>query len=371
MRKNIQFIAVVLIIIIFSSCTSTKQVATEPQKDTKLYELATVGFYNLENLFDTIVDPDPNKILQDEFTPNGKNHWTGSHYKKKIVDMSNIIAKLGSNIPTKSVSIVGADAKSTAPMIVGLSEVENKGVVVDLTQSEALKPYNYGVVHYESPDRRGIDVALIYRKDFVTIKSSESRRLYFPEVDDFRTRDQLVVEADLKGESIYIIVNHWPSRRGGEKRSSPRREAAAKLSRSIVDSLTVLNPNAKIIVMGDLNDDPTNKSVKKVLNTSADKNNIEEGQMYNPMEKKYKNGNGTGAYNDVWNLFDQLIISKPLVVSDTKSWKYYNAKIYKSSELIQQSGKYKNYPKRTYSFGSWIGGYSDHFPVYLFLIREK
>jgi len=371
MRKNILFIIVAFITIILLSCSSSKKVVTEAEKDSKVYELATIGFYNLENLFDTLVDPDPNKILQDEFTPKGKNKWTGSHYKDKIINMSSVIAQLGSKIPTKSISVVGADAHATAPMIVGLSEVENESVIVDLTNSDALKPFNYGVVHYESPDRRGIDVALIYRKDFITIKHSESRRLYYPKKEDFRTRDQLVVEADLKGESIYIIVNHWPSRRGGEKRSSPLREAAAKLSRSIVDSITAINANAKIIVMGDLNDDPSNKSVKVVLNTSADKDNIADGQMYNPMEKKYKNGNGTGAYNDVWNLFDQLILSKPLVVSDTKSWKYYNAKIYKTPELIQQSGKYKNYPKRTYSFGSWIGGYSDHFPVYLFLIREK
>ena len=339
--------------------TLTTSFFTLKAQEQKSYDLATIAFYNLENLFDTIVDPDPNKILQDEFTPNGKNMWNSERYLKKLDDMSRIISEIGSEM------------SKTAPMVVGISEVENELVITDLVNTKYLKKYNYGVVHYESPDKRGIDVALIYRKEFVNIKSSASRKLYYPKKEDFRTRDQLVVEADIQGESIYILVNHWPSRRGGEKRSSPLREAAAELSRSIVDSLNKINPGAKVIVMGDLNDDPSNKSVKKVLNTSADKTNIADGQLYNPMESKHKKGNGTGAYNDTWNLFDQLIVSKSLVESNTDSWKFYKASIYKKSELIQQSGRFKNYPKRTFSFGSWIGGYSDHFPVYLYLIKEK
>jgi exonuclease III len=345
-----------LILALFTLAT---QFCTLNAQEKKSYDLATIAFYNLENLFDTIVDPDTSKILQDEFTPKGKKVWNTERYVSKIKNMSSVIAELGKELA------------QTAPMIVGVSEVENKEVVLDLVNSEALKPYNYGVVHYHSPDKRGIDVALIYRKDFVTIKSSDSRRLYYPEKKDFLTRDQLVVEADLQGESIYVLVNHWPSRRGGEKRSSPLREAAAKLSRSIVDSVNQIHPNAKVIIMGDLNDDPTNKSVKKVLNTSADKNNVTTDQLYNPMEKFYKAGNGTGAYNDTWNLFDQLIITPSLLNSDAKKWKYYKANIYKEAYLIQTTGKYKDYPKRTFSFDEWIDGYSDHFPVYLYLIREK
>ena len=327
-------------------------------QDKKNYEITTVAFYNLENLFDTIIDPDPNKILQDDFTPKGKNMWNTDRYKTKLENMSKVIAN------------IGAERTHTAPMIVGISEVENKAVITDLINTDNLKKYNYGIVHYESPDRRGIDIALIYRKDFVKIKSSASRRLYFPEVDDFRTRDQLVVEADLQGESIYVIVNHWPSRRGGEKRSSPRREAAAKLARSIADSVTAINANAKIIIMGDLNDDPTNTSVKKYINTSADINNVKDGQFYNPMENKYKKGNGTGAYNDVWSLFDQLMLSKPFLNPASDTWTFSTAKIYKKPELIQTYGKYRGYPKRTFAGGSWLGGYSDHFPVYLYLVRE-
>ncbi len=328
-------------------------------QDKKQYELATVAFYNVENLFDTIVDPDPEKILQDEFTPNGKNMWNTERYFKKLENMSSVIADLG------------ADLTKTAPMIVGLSEVENKEVILDLINTPALKPLGYEVVHYHSPDRRGIDVALIYRKEFVKIKNSQSRTLHYPSIPNFRTRDQLVVEADIQGESIYVIVNHWPSRRGGEKRSSPLREAAAKLCRSIIDSVSQITPNAKVIVMGDLNDDPTNKSVKKVLNTSAKKAKIEDGQLYNPMEKFYKSGNGTGAYKDTWNLFDQLIMTKSLVEDKGQRWKFYKANIYKRPKMIQQGGRFKNYPKRTFAGGQWLGGYSDHFPVYMYLVREK
>jgi len=345
-----------LILVFF---TLTAYFHTLKAQDEKSYDISTIAIYNLENLFFTIVDPDPNKILQDEFTPKGKNMWNTERYLQKLENMSFVISQLG------------AEQTNTAPIIVGISEVENKGVIQDLINHPNLKKYNYGIVHYESPDKRGIDIALIYRKDFVTIKSSESRRLHYPEKEDFRTRDQLVVEAKIQDESIFILVNHWPSRRGGEKRSSPLREAAARLSRSIADSINTIHTDAKIIIMGDLNDDPTNKSVKEVLNTSSDKNNIQDGQFYNPMEEKYKIGNGTGAYNDTWNLFDQLIISKSLAKAKSNSWGFSTAKIYKNAKLIQNYGKYRGYPKRTFAGGAWLGGYSDHFPVYLYITKEK
>ncbi len=329
-------------------------------QDKKEYEIATIAFYNLENLFDTIIDPDPNKILQDEFTPSGKNMWNTERYQHKLENMSSVIADLGANL------------SKTAPMIVGISEVENKEVIQDLINTPDLKPFGYDIVHYHSPDKRGIDVALIYRKEFVNIQHSKSVRLNYEPIPDFRTRDQLVVEADLQGEPVYVIVNHWPSRRGGEKRSSPLREAAAELCKSIIDSVSQINHDAKVIVMGDFNDDPNNKSIKKVLNTVDKKEKLRKGQLYNPMEKFFKNGNGTGAYNDTWNLFDQLILT-PALVQEKNShlWKYYKANIYKRAKMIQQTGRFKNYPKRTFAGGTWLGGYSDHFPVYLYLIREK
>lgn len=345
----------VLLVAIF--CISINYNVNAQEK--KSYDLSTIAFYNLENLFDTLVDPDPNKILQDEFTPKGKNKWTTDKYLNKLDHMSSVIAELGSGL------------SKTAPMIVGIAEVENKAVIEDLIHTKYLEKYNYGIVHYESNDGRGIDVGLIYRKDFVKIKNSNSSRLHMAEKPDFRTRDQLVVEAEIDGESIFVLVNHWPSRRGGEKRSSPLREAAAQLTRTIADSITHVHPNAKIIIMGDLNDDPNNKSVKKVINTSGDKKEMKEGQYFNTMEKNFKSGNGTLAYNDTWNLFDQLIISPALLHAGASEWKFYKAEIFKDKELIQTEGAYKGYPKRTFAGGVWLGGYSDHFPVYLYLIKEK
>lgn len=328
-------------------------------QEKKVYELATVAFYNLENLFDTLTDPDPRKSMQSEFTPNGKSMWNTARYQQKLENMSSVIAELGK------------EKSQTAPLIVGLSELENINVIQDLIQTENLNPFNYGIVHYESPDRRGIDVALIYRKDFVDIIHTQSYQLNIPERPSFRTRDQLLVKANLKGETLFCIVNHWPSRRGGALRSAPLRMAAAKLTRHISDSILNTDAQAKIIIMGDLNDNPTDKSVKKGLNTSALKSRMEDGQFYNPMDVIYGNGGGTGAYRDVWSLFDQLIISKALVDGSNQKWKFYKAGIFKKTEIIRQTGRYKNYPKRTFAGGKWIGGYSDHFPVYLYLIREQ
>ena len=324
-------------------------------QEKKQYKLATIAFYNLENLFDTIVDPDTNKILQDDFTPNGPHRWDSKKYYTKLDNMSKVIR------------LLGADLAGTPPMVVGISEVENKNVIIDLINTKNLKPYNYGIVHYESPDKRGIDVALIYRKDFVTIKNSKN----VPLKANFKTRSQLVVEAELDGETLYFLVNHWPSRRGGEKRSSPRREATAALSRSLADSILNIHPDAKIIMMGDLNDQPTNKSVKKVFRTSGDIKNVKDGQFYNTMEHFYKKGVGTGAWRDTWSLFDQLIISPSFLEKDRTNWVFYKSYIFNKPFLINPKGRFKGYPLRSFVGTTWQGGYSDHFPVYLYLVKEK
>ena len=187
------------------------------------------------------------------------------------------------------------------------------------------------------------------------------------------TRDQLLVTGFLDGEEVSIIVNHWPSRSGGEKRSSPYREAAGKLNRKIIDSLYSLNPNANIITMGDLNDDPVNKSVKKEISTVANKEDIEPLGMYNPMEKLYKSGEGTLGYRDAWNLFDQIILSEPLVrkekyeKNDFSTWTYWKVGRFIKPYLIQNEGQWKGYPKRN---SNGVPGYSDHFAVYIYLIKQ-
>jgi hypothetical protein len=174
------------------------------------------------------------------------------------------------------------------PVLIGLSEIENQSVLVDLVSQPALKPSNYGIVHYDSPDKRGIDVALLYQKDHFVVENSKAVRLTIPGRPDWTTRDQLVVSGKFDSDQLYIIVNHWPSRWGGEKRSSFLRNAAADLTRSIVDSIQKIDTIAKIIVMGDLNDDPVNSSLVRHLKAKGDTTQVGKNGLFNPMYKLYK-----------------------------------------------------------------------------------
>ena len=328
------------------------------QEKKKEYLVAGIGFYNLENLFDTLIDPDPNKILQEDFTPKGKKAWTSEHYQEKLVNMAKVISEIGTEITPDGIAILG------------VSEVENKSVLEDLVKSESIKKRGYKVVHYDSPDRRGIDVGLLYNPKYFKVTSSKNFSLRSVDTT-FYSRDQLLVTGLLNGEKIHVIVTHWPSRSGGEKRSKPRRASAAKLGRIIVDSLQANDPNTKVFYMGDLNDDPTDESVKKHLRGAGKEEKMQKGDLFNPWESYYKKGIGTLAYRDAWNLFDQILVSKSLLGKDYSSLKLYKSKIFSKAYLKSSEGRYKGYPFRTYSGGAYIGGYSDHFPVYMFLIKEQ
>lgn len=326
-------------------------------QEKKSYKMACIAFYNLENLYDTINYPGKD---DEEFTPTGNNRWTGDRYKKKLERLSEVISQIGNEF------VKGG------PVIMGFSEVENKQVVEDLINTPKLKPMNYGIVHYDSPDRRGVDVALIYQKKYFQVINSRAVPLHMANDTSFRSRDQLVVTGIFDGEPLSLIVNHWPSRRGGETISAPKRAAAATLCKSQADSLTMLNPNAKIIIMGDLNDDPKDESVVKFLKAKNDAKDVKKGELYNPMYKLHmKDGIGSLAYNDQWNLFDQMIVSYPLLGEDKSTYKFYAAHIFNKPFLTQKDGAFKGYPLRTYAGGSYVGGYSDHFPAYLFIIKEK
>lgn len=327
----------------------------------KEYEVACVGFYNQENLFDTIVDPDTNKILQEDFTPHGPKNWDSKKYKEKLENMSFAISKMG------------LESTPDGMAILGVAEIENRLVLEDLVSQEAIKDRNYQIVHYESPDKRGIDVALLYNPKYFEVKSSKSYKLTIEDKEDWYTRDQLLVTGDLLGERMHFIVCHWPSRRGGEKRSGPLRVAAAELTMEIMDSIRKAEPDAKIIMMGDLNDDPVSKSVKKVMKPQAKAQDVEQEDLFNPMAELYTKGIGTLGYNEAWNLFDQMILTGPYIDNEKKfeDFGYYSVKIFNEPFLIAQEGQFKNYPKRTYSYGQYIAGYSDHFPVYVTLLREK
>lgn len=327
-------------------------------QEKRQFKIHTVAFYNLENLFDTINDP--NKF--DEASPIMEMDFNRkATYEKKISNMARVISE------------IGADVSKNSPAVIGVSEIENREVLEDLANDPALISKNYGIVHFHSPDARGIDVALLYQKALFTplYKSSHELKIYDDETRDrVYTRDQLLVSGKLDGELVHFIVNHWPSRRGGEARSRPKRVAAAKLNKRIIDSLQAIDPYAKIFTMGDLNDDPTNESVKKVLKAKRNKEDVGLKGIYNPMENMARKGLGTNAYRDGWSLFDQILFTKPLLEKDYSSFRFYKAGIFNKNYLTNKRGRWKGYPLRSFADGGFTNGYSDHFPVYVTLIKE-
>jgi endonuclease/exonuclease/phosphatase family metal-dependent hydrolase len=271
------------------------------------------------------------------------------------------------------VAEIGSDMSKNAPAILGVGEVENRQVLVDLVNQPQLLSKDYGIVHYDSPDTRGIDVALLYQKAIFRPITTSVHELRI--IDDLskrrvRTRDQLLVSGMLEEDLLHIIVNHWPSRRGGEARSRPRRIAAAKLSKRLIDSLQSKDPYAKVILMGDFNDNPDNASIKTVLKAGLERDTVGFKGLYNPYEKMYKQGFGTTGYRDVWSLFDQILLTKPLLERDFSSYRFYKAGIFNKLYLTQQSGRYKAYPFRSFAEGRFTDGFSDHFPVYIYLIKQ-
>lgn len=327
-------------------------------QEQKTFKIHTIAFYNLENLFDTINDP----TKFDESSPIMELKTNRQEaYKKKVKNMARVLADIGREI------------SKNAPVIIGVSEVENQEVLEDVINDSMLRDKNYGIVHYHSPDARGIDVALLYQKQFFLPTSTSSHELkIFDNVTRKRvyTRDQLLVSGYLDGELMHMIVNHWPSRSGGEAKSQYNRIAAAKLSKYLVDSLQVTDPYAKVFIMGDFNDNPNNSSIKNVLKTQKEKNNVAFKGIYNPYENFFKDGLGTTAYRDAWSLFDQIMFTKPLLEKNYESFQFYKAGIYNQDYLITTKGTYKGYPFRSWSSGGFSDGFSDHFPVYVYVIKE-
>ncbi|MDG4716129.1 MULTISPECIES: endonuclease/exonuclease/phosphatase family protein [Winogradskyella] len=329
-------------------------------QEKKKYKIHTVAFYNLENLFDTINDP----LKYDEASPIMEMHEANRAevYVEKVKNMARVVADIGKE-----------DTNNT-PAIIGVSEIENRQVLVDLVNDPQLLDKDYGIVHYDSPDARGIDVALLYQKSLFKPIDTSSFELKIYD-DDTRkrvyTRDQLLVSGKLDGELIHIIVNHWPSRRGGEARSRPKRVAAAKLNKRIIDSLQSIDPYAKIITMGDLNDNPNNASLKEGLKAEAKKKKVGLKGIYNPFENQFKKqGLGTTGYRDAWSLFDQILLTQPFLEQDYDSFRLYKAGIFNKNYLTNKRGRYKGYPFRSFSDGSFTDGFSDHFPVYVYLVKE-
>jgi hypothetical protein len=345
-KKRMKFSVIIFALATFFCINSNAQ--------NKKAKIQCIAFYNIENLFDTINDPNFN---DDDFTPEGSYRWTGERYWAKIKNMSEVISQIGD------------EYVKGGPAIIGIAEIENRSVLYDLTQSAALKQSDYDIVHYDCEYSRGVDVGFLYRKQHFTPTRSISYKLQLP--DNYKTRDVLMVAGELDGETIHILVNHWPSRRGGEKRSEPGRMAAAQLCRSISDSIFRTSSDAKIFIMGDFNDDPSDKSILEGLQAKTTKDNLQVNELFNPYFALYKKGIGSLAYQDAWNLFDQIIVSEPLVRENINGYKLVAAKVFNRKFLTQKEGQYAGYPFRTYVGETWQGGYADHFPSYVFIAKPK
>ncbi len=308
-----------------------------------------LAFYNLENLFNTTNDVG---VLDHEFLPDSDRKWTEKRYDTKIKKLAEVISKISE--------------KDTGepPALVGVAEVENISVLNDLVQSESLATYKYGIVHYDSPDERGIDVALLYRKDYFSVNFSEPLTLHIesePGVRDF-TRDVLYVEGNLEGKTIHLLVNHWPSRRSGDDATSYKRVAAAQLNREKVQAIKDVHPNAKIVIMGDFNDDPFSTSIK---------DHLVQKDFYNPMIFLQTRYSGSLNFKFEWFVFDQIILSNNFIQMYNNDLLYDKSEVYNDHYLTEYDGKFKGNPFRTYAGDKYLGGYSDHFPVYIILISKS
>jgi predicted extracellular nuclease len=306
-------------------------------------ETYTIAFYNIENLFDIHNDPLTN---DDDFLPTSVKRWTPKRYKNKLEKLGSVISRIG-----------GGDTEM-APVVIGLAEVENQKVLLDLVQSKNLIKEDYSFIHFDSSDERGIDVALLYKSSHFVVKSSETFSVYLQNEEGQQdyTRDILLVQGKLNNENLNIIVNHWSSRREGEKETEHKRIAAANVVNSIIYKLKKSNENAKVIVMGDFNDNPNNKSLSLIE---------KESNLYNPFKTVWSRDKGSLNHDFSWNLFDQILITYNFFETNNSLLSFDCANVFNNKSLTQYHGKYKGQPFRTYVGKKYKGGYSDHFPVFI------
>ncbi len=346
------FLACLILIILVLGCKTKKEVAKvaipEPKTVTDIplgKPEISVGFYNVENLFDTKDDIDK---LDEDWLPEGRQKWDKERYLKKIDQISRVIEEMG------------------APEIVGLCEVENAAVLRDLVNNSRLKKYEYEFVHFESPDRRGIDNAILIQSKKVWILDKSIVRFEFPKdiVEDYTSRDLLIVKAQAFGRKIHFLVNHWPSRRGGLEASEPKRTFVAGHVRKAVDSLMKVTPN--VVIMGDFNDEPNNKSIQEVLGA---KSFSERGDLKNLFFDKMEKGEGSYNYRGNWNMLDQIIVSTNMSTKMDDIFAH-DPVIFKEDWMTYDDPKKGKVPNRTYGGPNYYGGFSDHFPVKIDLLFQ-
>lgn len=309
-----------------------------------------VAFYNQENLFDTIDDPERN---DNEFLPSAKKAWNSDKYAAKLANMARVIASMNNG---------------KGPDVLGMCEVENRAVLQDLIQTGALKGMNYGIVHFESPDERSIDNALIYKKNVFTVTAEAPYRISLSEFNDAKTRDIVMAKlVNRKKQSLIVLVNHFPSRLGGQEASEPKRIAAALVLKHIIDSVAKADAGTPVIAMGDFNDEPTNSSMDSVLQA---RDNSEAG-IFNAMYSLKQKGEGSHMYQKHWTMLDQILITQNAVnCRSPYCYVTQSAAIYKQEWMLETDEKYKGAPLRTFAGNKYLNGYSDHLPVYI-LLKQK
>ena len=309
-----------------------------------------IMFYNTENLFDTIDDP----LTDDkEFLPSGKMNWTADKYNTKLAHITQVVEAGG------------------FPILVGLCEVENKSVLNDLVKQPALAAKDYAFIHFDSPDERGIDVALIYQSSKFKVLASKSIPIVFDKEPDDKTRDILYVKGEVNGEVIHVFVNHWPSRSEGVEKTAPRRHNAANAVRIAVDSIFAVDKDAQIIIMGDLNDHPEDLSLTFWLKALPSDSKKTDNSLYNLADVFAKQGKGTHKYKGEWGTLDQIIVSRALFDKKGLYTKTDAAKVGEFDFLLSDDPKGGKWTNRTYAGDKYLGGYSDHLPVYLNLYLGK
>ena len=324
----------------------------------KKFNVYAVGFYNLENLFDTQHDEGKNDY---EYMPNGSYKWNDLKYTRKLHNMARALSDMG----TDMLPGVGC-------AIIGVSEVENAHALTDLCAQPELAARGYKFAHIEGPDRRGVDCALLYNPSLFTLCDVKLVQ-YVQELEAdsaYKTRGFLTVTGYLAGDPVGVIVCHWPSRTSG----SFYRESGGRQVKVVKDSLLALNPNMKVMVMGDMNDDPQNKSMSVELRARKKMKDVKEGDMFNPWWAILDKGTGTLSYQGSWNLFDQIVMTPNMLdIHNTKDYTtltYRKCQIQRFDYLINKEGKYKGTPKRTTASGEWLDGYSDHLPVAVYLVKD-
>lgn len=345
--KKFKFYFFVCIGLVLFSCDAANNAGSSQSSTSTTENSIRIGFYNVENLFDT--KDNPNKP-DEEFTPTSEKEWTTERYSKKLDQLGKVIAAMGN------------------PTFLGVCEVENEQVLLDLAANDELKAGNYAVAHRESNDYRGIDNALLYDKSQFTVTNIENIVLSFPpkitEGKPYSSRDLFHVTGQLNDKTeLHIFVNHFPSRRGGLKASEPKRTFVAGELRKEVDKVYAANQDAKIIIMGDFNDETDNRSITEVL--KAVKTDTDASQeLVNCFAAMDAEGKGTYNYRGNWNLLDQIILSDNFY-NEQSTWKFSEAVIFREEWMMYNDPRNGATPSRTYGGPNYYGGFSDHLPVYV------